>query len=135
MAKFVTTNGRLSINAVDLSTHVKTMSLKRGASLQEASAMGDLDEKALAGLRNGTLDVTFLNDFATGSVDATLFGLVGAAPFAVAVRPVNATVSVTNPEFQFNALLADDDIPFDHGQVAMRTVSFKVDGAVTRATV
>lgn len=136
MAKFVYTNAYVSINSVDLSDHVESVTLAYQADAVEVTAMGDAARNYVAGLTDGTLTVTFLQDFAAGEVDATLFGLVGAAAFACAVRPVNTTIAATNPEFQFNAILTDYSGPVDAsvGDAAKASATFQLTSAVTRDT-
>jgi len=45
------------------------------------TVMGDTTRSNIAGLLNWSIDVEFLQDFASAKVDATLFALVGSASF------------------------------------------------------
>ena len=68
--------------------------------------MGATAKAYAKGLGDANITVTFLQDFAAGSVDATLYPLkAGNTTFTVGVRPVNASRSATNPEYQITALL------------------------------
>ena len=61
--------------------------------------------------------------------------LVGAASFAVTYKPVNASTSATNPEFQGNVTGAFSyKFGNKQGDLATATVSFKADSTLTRAT-
>lgn len=105
MANIVLKNAYVMINAVDLSDHVKQVTLNYKAEQQDDTAMGDSGRSRLPGLLDWDADVQFFQDYAAGKVDATLFPLVGAAAFAVKIKAVNAAISATNPEYQGNAVL------------------------------
>jgi hypothetical protein len=105
MAKIVLTNAKLLVNAVDLSTWVRQISIDFTAAEVESTAMGNAGVARLAGLLDWSMDVTFAQDWALSAVDATLFPLVGAAFFAVEARAVNSARSTTNPAYVGNGIL------------------------------
>lgn len=105
MAEVVYTNAHLTINGVDLSDHVRQLTIEYSAELQDKTAMGDDTRANLAGLKDYTVTAEFNQDYAAGEVDATLFSLVGAAQFAVIMRPDAGVVSATNPQYTANMLL------------------------------
>jgi hypothetical protein len=89
------------------------------------------------GLKNWSMEAEFLQDFAVGAVDATLFSLVGAVPFPISARPTSAAVSATNPSYSGNAVL--ESYPPLSGEVGVLgtvSASFRSGGgsALTRAT-
>ena len=105
------TDAFVSINSVDLSDHVDTVTISYSAELVEATVMGDTGRRRLAGLKDWSVAVTFNQDFDSAKVDATLFSLVGAAQFSVAIRKSKTdAISATNPEFQGNGMI-DGDYP------------------------
>lgn len=108
MAKMTLTNGSLVVNSVDLSNRVRSMTLNYEAEMLDASTMGVGSTRSMVpGFKNWSLDVEFTQDYAAGSVDATLFPLVGdTTGFTVVVKPVNAAVSATNPSYTGTATLA-----------------------------
>lgn len=135
MASVHFNNAHVTINSVDLSDHVKSVTLNYEAAALDETAMGDTTRTNLAGLLNWTLTVNFIQDYAASEVDATLFSLVGAAAFAIAVRPVNTTVSATNPEYQGNAILTSyPPMGGGVGDLEMAQATFASAGALTRAT-
>lgn len=105
MAEIILKNAHLTVNTVDLSDHVRSLTINYGAELQDKTAMGDDSRARLAGLKDFSVDVEFHQDYALANVDATLFPLVGAAAFAIIIRPDAAVKSATNPEYRGNALL------------------------------
>lgn len=134
MALVVLKNAYVMINAVDLSDHVKQVTLKYSAEIIDDTAMGATSKSRIAGLKDWSMDVEFYQDYASGKVDATLFPLVGAASFAVHLKPVNDTISATNPDYTGNAVIEGDYQPVagEVGSLATATVSFAGDGDLTR---
>ena len=107
MPTMVYTDAYVRINGTDVSNHVKSVQLNYEAEMLDDTVMGTTGTRSnKPGLKNWTLQVEFLQDYAAGSIDATLFGLVGAAAFPVVVRPVKSTVvGATNPNYTGNAVL------------------------------
>ncbi len=133
MATFVFKNAYLQVNGVDLSDHVRSISLSYSADEVEDVNMGDSTKVRLAGLKDWSLQVEFSQDFGSGKVDATLFDLVGAAPFAVHVKPVNAAISATNPDFTGDVILTEYPIlDGSVGDLATTSVNFVAAGDLTR---
>lgn len=136
MGAFVLKDAFISINGVDLSDHVMSATLNYSADLQEDTAMGDGTRTRLAGLKDWSLDVTFKQDFDSGSVDDTLFSLVGAAAVPIIFRPVKSTaVGPTNPNFSGNAVL-ETYPPTSNavGELSQVSVTLQAAGTLSRAT-
>jgi hypothetical protein len=88
----------------------------------------------IGGLKQGTVDFKFHQDFAVGSIDSLLNTNFGGT-CAVKVRPGgSAVIGSANPEYQFDVLVVQN-IPIDSsvGDLATLSVSFPITGAVTRA--
>lgn len=132
------TNAFVSINSVDLSNHVKTLTINYSSAMLDASAMSNLTKVNLAGLLDWSMTVEFVQDYAApaaGSVDSTLFPLVGAAAFPIIVRPDSAAVGGTNPSFTGNAVLASyNPSSGAHGALALATATFQSAGTLARST-
>lgn len=131
------TDGSLVVNAVDLSTRVKSMTVNFSANMLDATAMGQTTKVNLAGVLEWSIAAEFEDDFAAsgaGSVDATLFPLVGAAAFTVTFKPTSAAVSATNPSYSGSAVLQAHPVGGAHGALLMKSVTFLSAGALTRAT-
>lgn len=106
MATLVYTDARVEINSINLSDHVKSVEVQYQAELLDDTVMGTSGTRSnKPGLKNWTITVNFLQDYAAASVDATLFSLIGAIAFPIKVRPTSAAISATNPEFQGNGVL------------------------------
>lgn len=106
MSIHVLKNARVSIDGNDLSNHVESVTIKNMVDLVEASVMGDAGKRRLAALADCSAEITFRQDYDASEVEAVLFPLLG-SEVAVAIRPVNDTISSTNPEYQFNGMFAE----------------------------
>ena len=104
MAKRVLTNAFFSVNAVDLSSRVRQVTVNYEGDAVEDTTMGAGTHTFLGGLKNYSIEVTFAQDFAASNVDATMFGLIGTA-VAVEVRGDTAARSSTNPGYNATMLV------------------------------
>ncbi len=135
MPKIVFTDASVVINSVDLSDDVESVTINYEAEIQDTTSMGDDTRTKLSGLKNWTVDVSFFQDFDASQVDATLFSLVGAAAFPVAIKPTSGSPSATNPNFNGNALLRSyPPIAGAIGEVHKVGVSLEGTGTLTRST-
>jgi hypothetical protein len=99
-------NGYISVNGVNLSDHATSISVETTRAEVDVTAMGAANTVNNPGLGDATISVTFLQDFAAGSVDATLSALSSSnTPFTVEVRPVNGARSATNPGYSMSSLM------------------------------
>lgn len=133
MAHFVLTNAYVSINSVNLSDHVESISLPWSTAAEEDTSMGATARTYLVGLKDTTMTVNFRSDYAASEVYATLSTVyTGGAAVACAVRAVNTTIAATNPEFQFNAILTSwDPVSGSVGSTANISTQWQVTGAIT----
>lgn len=92
-------DGFLSINGVDLSLKVMEFSADEGIEEPDATAWGVAARVSAPGLKTAGISVTFKQDYAPGSVDATIAPLVAnRTTFAVEWRPSDAVVGTSNPK-------------------------------------
>ncbi len=84
------------------------------------------------GLFDWSVDITIFDDFADADLDDLLFALVGAAAFPIIVRPTQANIAVTNPEFRGNVVLEGDPVGGTVGELATKTLTFQSAGVLTR---
>ena len=145
MAIFLNNNVGFQIQVsaayVDLSNHVKSVTINRTFDELEVTAMGDTGHKFVAGLEASTIAVDFFNDTATASVLQTLNTLVGtSAAFkicqtVVAGSPSTATISATNPLYS-GLVLVNKLTPVNGtvADIAMQSLTFTVNGAITVAS-
>lgn len=106
MAHFTLTNAYVSVNSVDLSDHVKSVTVEDNREQVDFTAMGATNKVYGKGLGDGKITVEFFQDFAAGEVYATLQPLIASTtPVTVEVRAVNGARSATNPGIVMSSLL------------------------------
>lgn len=134
MATKVLTDAFVELNSTDLSDHVKSVTLNYEAEMQDDTVMGDDTRSNKGGLKNWSVDIEFVQDWAASEVDATLFSLVGTT-FTVVLRSDSATVGATNPEYSGTGIL-ESYPPLDNsvGELATTSVTIQPAGTLSRAT-
>lgn len=134
MANVVLTNAFVSLNAVNLSAFVRSVTLNYAAELQDDTAMGDSARSRIGGLKDWSIQIEFFQDYAAGAVDASLFSLVGTT-FAVEVRHSGAAASATNPKYTGTGILESyQPVGGAVGENLMAPVVVQGVGSLTRAT-
>ncbi len=123
----------VTINAVNMSDHVKAATLSVEANQLDPTAMGDGWQRAAGGLKSGQIQIEWLDDFAAASIDATLWPLLGTV-VAFEVRPDAGVVSTSNPKYTGSVFIGQHGFGGSLGELAMKSVSYPTSGAVTRAT-
>jgi hypothetical protein len=134
MAKFAATDYFVSINGTDFSTSLNSVELAIEADDLETTAFGQGFRTRIGGLKQASVTLNFMQDFAAGSVDAILSPLL-ATLATVVIKPTSGTVTSVNPAYQFTALVTQYS-PFASsvGDIASLSVTFPVSGTVVRAT-
>jgi hypothetical protein len=135
MAKTVLTGCFVMINFTDWSDHVSKIEVSNQFEEKDTTTYGSGGAKeVLAGLENGTLGLTFKNDFAASSLDATMWALRGTLP-VIKLRPSNAAVSSANPTYYGTYLVKEwKPISAAVGDVAEVDVSWTQSGVLLRLT-
>ena len=132
MTKFVLTDATVIIDSVDLSDHVKSVTLNYAAELEDDTVMGDDTRSRTGGLKDWSIDIEFAQDFEANKVDVTLFALVGTT-FPIIVGSSSATVSATHPEFTGTGILESyPTIGNAVGELATTTITVQSAGTLTR---
>ena len=135
MAAFAMTDCAVLINAVDRSAFIKTVSLHVEANELDATNFASAGWMVpIAGLKSGTVGITFNQDVVAAAIDAIMWPLM----FTVVtfeVRATNAVVGVSNPKYT-GSFLVKEWTPLDGsvGDLAQLSVSYPSSGVVTRAT-
>ena len=136
MATFVLYDAYLSVAGVDLSDHVRSVTVDAGQNMADDTAMGDAFVSNTAGLATWSVSVEFLQDYASSKVDATLEPLLGIGnTAALVVKPTSGSVSSTNPSYSGTGILESyNPIGGSVGDQAMASATFQSASALTRAT-
>ena len=134
MAKFYAQDYKITIGTTNLSTSINSVTLDITADEVETTAFGSTYRTRIGGLKDASVSLDFHQDFAAGSVDALLFPLMGST-VAVKIAPTSGTVTATNPEYRFTALVTQYQ-PFAGavGDLATLSITWPVSGEVVRGT-
>ena len=134
MAKLVLTNPQITVAGTDLSGWITNVTLDTKYDIVETTAFGDTAKKRVAGLADNSISLEFQQDFASSSVEATIYPLLGTSA-SIVIKPVNTTVSTTNPSYTVSAVVAEwQPLKGGIGQLATASVTWPVSGAITKAT-
>ena len=106
MAKFVLKDASITVNGVNLSDHVSSVTIESSFDEVDFTAFGSKYKEIGQGIGDATITLAVFQDFAAASVDATLWPLSqSGATFPVVVKPTSLAVSATNPSYTMTAVL------------------------------
>lgn len=129
-AEYLALSGSATIN-----DHVKSATLALDAEALDASAMADTWKENVGGLKSGTLTIEFYDDVAAANVDATIWGYFNTgSSITFEVRMSDAAVGAGNPKYTGSVLPTQFTFGGVHGQLPMKSLTWPVTGAVSRAT-
>lgn len=131
MARIVLTDVSVVINSVDLSDHIASVTLSATEDVIDTSAFSStsaLGRTRVAGLADNSVTLEFHQDFATSSVEQTIYPLLGSAT-TVVVRPTSGGT----PSYTFSALVSEwQPLSGSVGELATASVTWPISGAITK---
>ena len=134
MAIFMNETVTVTVNSVALTDHITSVDFSESAAEIETTAMGDANVTRIGGLKDGSVSISWHQDYASSEVYATLNPLIGTTT-TVVVKPTSAAVAATNPSKSVSCLVTE--VPFVTGSVGELSTfdtSWPFTGAVTTAT-
>jgi hypothetical protein len=135
MAIFVATDFSVSINgSTALASYLTQVELKASATDITTTAFGSSWVTRVAGLKEGSLTLTFNQDYAASTVDATLWPLLGSQA-TVVIKPTSSAVGTSNPAYTAICVVTDlTPVSGTVGDLATFSVTWPTTGTVSRAT-
>lgn len=134
MSVYLANTGVLTVNAVDLSTLVTSVTINRAFDELEVTALGDSGHRFVKGLEASSISIDFLNDEATSKTLQTLQATWGTNT-TVTFKQTSAAVSATNPLYTMTCLV--NNITPVNGAVAdlsTQSVTWNVSGTIAVTT-
>jgi len=135
MAVFMQNSVTVTVNSVDLTDHITSVSgFNETCADLQTTAMGETNISRIGGLKDASVSLTFLNDFAASETYITLASLLGTA-INVTITPATGSVTATNPKKTASCLVTE--LPFIDGSVgdlAEVSVTWPVTGSIVTAT-
>lgn len=135
MPKVVATSTVVKINGVDLSQFVASVNLSSNAAEVTTTnfASGGNVER-VAGLRDNSLQISFMQDFAAGAVEATIYPLIGSTA-AFVVNPSSTAASSAAPNYTGTCVVtAWSPVAGAVGELLTADVTWPITGAISKAT-
>jgi hypothetical protein len=134
MAKIVLTDAEIIINSINLSDNANSVTVNYEVDSVEVTAFGDTGHNFTGGLRNLSVEVSLMQDYAASNVEATIYPLVGTITNLV-IKPTSAPDSVTNPRYTITGafLAAHTPVAGSVGELSMTTLTF-TGGSIEKTT-
>ena len=122
MAKTVLRNCVITVDGDDISDHASEVTIEWSADEVEVTSFGSTNKEMLKGLGDATITVSIFQDFESNEIDQNMWvHSQETDAFEVTVKPTNAAVSVTNPEYSLPAALLFNYSPISGGVGAAAT--------------
>ena len=137
MAKFVLKNCYVSVNGVDISDHVTSVTVNLVKDEVETTSFSGGGRERIAGLKDDSFEVNIQQDFAASEIDDLLYPLWNnETEFTVEVRPTSSAVGATNPKYSGTCILLEyQPLAGDVGSLSETSVTFPSQRTgITRAT-
>jgi hypothetical protein len=132
MAKLVLTNPRVILDGFDISDHCASISFGTVYDLVEVTQIGDIAKKMIAGLEDNSLTLELQQDFGVSQVESVIYPNRGLLVNCT-VRPLNAAVSSTNPQYAFRVLISEwTPLSGSVGSLSTVNVNWPIYGEITK---
>ena len=136
MSVYLSNGVVLTVNAVDLSSLVSSVTINRSFDELEVTAMGDSGHKFVKGLEASSITIDFFNDEASSKTLQTLnSSSVWGNNVTVTVKQTNAATSASNPLYTMTCLV-NNTTPVNGavGDLSTQSVTWNVSGTIAVAT-
>lgn len=127
MAVFVLKDASVTVNSVDLSSYVTSITLDYKFDAVETTAMGSGGHTYTGGLQNNQVQVNFNQDFAATKVAATLDALAGTTT-TIVIKPTSGAVSATNPSYTISTAYCEGTQPVNGSVGDLAAMSWTATG-------
>ena len=127
-------DAHLTLGGNDMSDHVKSCKITMQGDTKDVTTMSAAGWKAhAAGLKGGTLDIEFVDDFNASQVDALIWSMFNTSQ-TFAYRKDNTNgVGAANPQYTGSVIVDKTEVGAAVGEVAAKSLSLPITGAVARA--
>ena len=134
MSVYLSNGVVLTVNAVDLSALVSSVTINRSFDELEVTAMGDSGHKFVKGLEASSITIDFFNDEATSKTLQTLNSVWGTST-TVTVKQTPGATAATNPLYTMSCLV-NNITPINGavGDLSTQSVTWNVNGTIAVTT-
>ena len=130
MAVYLANKGILTVNAVDLSSLVSSVTINRSADELEVTALGDVGHRFVKGLEASSITIDFFNDPEASKTLQTLNTYWG-QNVVVTFKQQDAVLSASNPLYTMTCLI-NNTTPVNGavGDLSTQSVTWNVSGTI-----
>lgn len=135
MAKQVATSVCVKIGGVDLSQYVASVNLTTNAAeITTTNFASGGNVERVAGLKDSSLQISFMQDFATSAVEQTIYPLIGSTA-SFSVNPSSTAASSAAPNYTGTVVVTSwSPVAGAVGELLTADVTWPITGAVAKAT-
>ena len=136
MAVYLSNGVVLTVNAVDLSTLVSSVTINRSFEELTVTAMGDSGQRYVKGLEASSISIEFFNDPESAKTLQTLnSSSVWGNNVTVTAKQTSAATSPTNPLYTMTCLV-NNTTPINGavGDLSTQSVTWNVSGTIAITT-
>ena len=136
MAVYLANTGVLTVNAVDLSTLVSSVTINRAFDELEVTALGDSGHRFTKGLEASSITIDFYNDAATAKTLQTLnASTVWGNNVTVTFKQFSGATAADNPLYTMTCLV-NNITPVNGavGDLSTQSVTWNVSGTIVVTT-
>jgi hypothetical protein len=122
----------VTVNAIDLSTLVSSVSINRSFDELEVTAMGDSGHKFVKGLEASSITIDFFNDPESNKTLQTLnSSSVWGNNIVVTAKQTSAATSASNPLYTMTCLI-NNTTPINGatGDISTQSITWNVSGTI-----
>lgn len=132
MALIASRNMDLTVNSVALECYANNFEQALEQNMVDVTTFCDAGPRSLVDSYTWNAQLSGPNDFASGALDATIFGLVGNAGVAYAFQPTGGTADTNSPEYDGTVVLQSYSIRAAVGQAITHQTRLMGNSALTR---
>lgn len=126
----------LTLGGTNVSSYIKSLELTESVDPQDDTVMGDTTKSNIAGLKDWSLTVTFVQGYGVGEVDTVIAAAGGVgALIAIVTRKASSAVGTSNPQWSGTGLVTEyKPVGGEVGGLHLTQLKMVPNTALTRAT-
>jgi hypothetical protein len=134
MSVYLSNGVSVTVDSVDLSSLVSSVTINRAFDELDVTAMGDSGARAVKGLERSSVSIDFFNDEATGKTLQKLNSVWGTS-VTVVIKQTSAAVGPTNPSYTMSCLVNNlTPVNGAVGDLSTQSVTWNVNGTIAVAS-
>jgi len=124
-----------SSTAINVTDHVRSVTITYNAELHDRTAMGSSARKRIAGLKDGSVTIEFNQDLSSTTYDKTLWNSLGSTATRLLIKAAGTSASTkVNPRYYGPCIMGTyNPITGTVGDLSVNSVTFQFNGLLNRA--